>query len=490
MSESSMDELESRLLGLRLVDLQALRECRDELPATADAKDLLEALERKHLLTTFQVDRIRKGGIESLVLGDYKLMYRNASGSFARVYRACSVVDGKMIGVKVLRERWTADRDTVELFRREGEIGQRLKHPNIVPIYGYERQGNIHYITMEFVEGGNLRDFLKIRGGSQQVCGGLQPGEACRYAMHICEALAYALSLGVTHRDMKMTNVLMSSQGTARLIDFGLAVDDHVLSRVGAAGFAQALEYSTLEKHTGAPSNDPRSDLFFLGGILYELVTGQPPYPRTRSRDERRDITRYRKIPPIAEVSPDLPPGVIATVNRLLEIDPARRYQSPTQVIGDLRPMIGHHGGDSSTNIPSSENGIDLPTVLCVEQRQQQQNWLREYLSRHNYRVLLLSDVERALARMKSNPPDCVVLMGGSIGDRVAEDVRRAMLLADTASIVLLVVLSERQGDVARELESGNGLVRVLRQPIRLRDLREALSDGLAARRGVDGPPA
>ncbi len=483
MSELSLDELESRLLGLRLVGLQALRECRHGLPATAGTRGLLEALERKHLLTTFQVDRIRKGSIESLVLGDYKLMYRNASGSFARVYRACSVVDGKMIGVKVLRERWTTDRDTVELFRREGEVGQRLKHPNIVPIYGYARQGNIHYITMEFVEGGNLRDFLKIRGG-------LQPGEACRYASHTCEALAYALSLGITHRDMKMTNVLMSSQGTARLIDFGLAVDDHLLSRMEGAGFAQALEYSTLEKHTGAPSNDPRSDLFFLGGILYELLTGQPPYPRTRSRDERRDITRYRKIPPIAEVSPQLPPGVIATVNRLLETDPARRYQSPTQVIGDLRPLIGQHGGDSSPHIPSPENGTGLPTVLCVERRLQQQNWLREYLSRHKYRVLLLSDVERALARMKSNPPDCVVLMGGSIGDRVAEDVRRAMLLAETASIVLLVVLSERQGDVAKELESSNGLVRVLRQPIRLRDLREALSDGLNARDGSGGAPA
>src|SRR5690606_35238073 len=132
-----------------------------ELPITAKAEDLLNALERKHLLTTFQVDRIRKGDIENLVLGGYKLLYRNASGSFARVYRACSVVDGRMVGVKVLRERWSNDRETIDLFRREGEIGQRLKHPNIVPIYGYGRQGNIHYISMEFVEGGNLRDFLK-----------------------------------------------------------------------------------------------------------------------------------------------------------------------------------------------------------------------------------------------------------------------------------------------------------------------------------------
>lgn len=478
MSETSLDELESRLLGARLVELSAVQGCRDELPAAAGPGDLLELLEKRHHLTTFQVERIRKGDIESLVLGDYKLMYRNASGSFARVYRACSVVDGKMAGVKVLRERWSLDRETVDLFRREGEIGQRLKHPNIVPIYGYGRQGNIHYIAMEFVEGGNLRDFLKIRGR-------LQPVEACRYAMHICEALAYALSLGITHRDMKMTNVLMSSQGTARLIDFGLAVDERLLHRLGAAGFAQALEYSTLEKHTGAPVNDPRSDLFFLGGILYELVTGVPPYPRTRSRDERRDIDRYRRIPPIAEVNPDLPPGIIALVNRLLEVDPARRYQSPAQVIGDLRPMIGHRNGDAAS-LPGADSRADLPTVLCVERRLQQQDWLREYLSRHDYRVLLLSDMERALARMKSNPPDCVILMGGSIGETVAEDVRRAISLAETASIVLIVVLSERQGHVVEQLQGNNGLVRVLKQPIRLRDLRDALSQGLQARGSRD----
>ncbi|MGE0376654.1 MAG: protein kinase [Planctomycetaceae bacterium] len=474
MSETSLDELESRLLGSRLVDLQALQECRDELPLSATPTDLLAALERKHHLTTFQVDRIRKGDIESLVLGDYKLMYRNASGSFARVYRACSLVDGKMVGVKVLRERWSFDRETVDLFRREGEIGQRLKHPNIVPIYGYSRQGNIHSIAMEFVEGGNLREFLKTRGK-------LHPVEACRYTLHVCEALAYALSLGITHRDMKMTNVLMSSQGTAKLIDFGLAVDERLLHRIGAAGFAQALEYSTLEKHTGAPMNDLRSDLFFLGGILYELVSGQPPYPRTRSRDERRDITRYRNIPPIAEVSPDLPPGMIGMVNRLLELDPDKRYQSPTQIIGELRPMIGHRNGDPA-HLSPAESKTEFPTVLCVERRLQQQDWLREYLSRHDYRVLLLSDVERALARMKSSPPDCVILMGGSIGDSVVDDVRRAALLAEAASIVLVVVLSERQGQVIQELQGSNGLLRILKQPIRLRDLREALSDGLHAR--------
>src|SRR6218665_1389137 len=132
---------------------------------------------------------------------------------------------------------------------------------------------------MEFVEGGNLRDFLKIRGK-------LAPAEACRFALDIARGLEYALKFGIAHRDLKSTNVLMSSTGVAKLIDFGLAADESLLNRAGT-DLQQALEYSTLEKGSGAPPNDPRSDLFFLGTILYEMVAGQEPYPRTRDREER-----------------------------------------------------------------------------------------------------------------------------------------------------------------------------------------------------------
>ena len=483
MSEMSLDDLGSQLLGLQLIDLPLLQECRDGLPVGASGSDLLRQLELKHALTTFQIERIRKGDTDGLVLGGVKLLYRNASGSFARVYRGCAVDDGRMVGVKVLRERWSNDHDTIELFRREGEVGKRLKHPNIVPIYGYDRHHDIHFITMEFVEGGNLREFLKTRGK-------LEPMEACRYALHICEALAYAYGLGITHRDMKMTNVLMSSQGKAKLIDFGLAADDRLFHKVGHAAFAQALEYSTLEKHTGAPTNDPRSDLFFLGGILYELVTGQPPYPRTRSRDERRDISRYREVQPVAEVDPTLPPGIVGVINRLMEIDPNRRYQTAMQVVSDLRPMLGRHASDSGT-IPafSQDHGTDGRgtelTVMCVEGRRQQQDWLRDYLSRHGYRVLLLSDVERALVRMKTNPPHCVIFMGGSIGNRIIDDYDRVVPLAEVGAIATVFVLSERQTQFVNDFQSTSDLVKVLTQPIRLRDLREAITSALDARRRI-----
>src|SRR5690606_28165622 len=134
MSKLSQPELEALLLRLRLVTLDQLRDCQDQ-SAFGSQGDLLSCLEQRHYLTSFQVQRLRKGETDGLVLGDYKLLYRNASGSFARVYRAASLADGRTVGVKVLRERWSGDADTVSLFHREGETGMRLKHKNIVPIY-------------------------------------------------------------------------------------------------------------------------------------------------------------------------------------------------------------------------------------------------------------------------------------------------------------------------------------------------------------------
>lgn len=479
MAITTLPEIESLLLRLHLVDQAQLRECTAMLPADADSAALLEALGRRDYLTSLQVQRISKGETEGLVLGGYKLLYRNASGSFARVYRACSVAEGTMIGIKVLRDRWSSDPNTITLFEREGRIGQRLKHKNIVPIYEVAREGRFHYITMEFVEGGNLRDFVKIRGK-------LTPAEACRYALDMAEALAYALSLGVTHRDLKMTNVLMSSEGVAKLIDFGLAAEEQVLSHVGEGILAQALEYSTLEKYTGAPTNDPRSDLYFLGGILYELVSGTPPYPRTRSRDERRDISRYENIPPLASVAPGLPGSVVHLVDRLLQIDPHSRYQTPTQLIGDLRSAIrslqaGADMSDSTSMAGVSSNEV-VTTVMCIEDRKQHQDWLRKYLSRHGFRVLVLSDVERGLARLETNPPDCVVLMGASVGERIGECYQRAVRIGRKMSVACIAVLSESQWDLVEEMQSESPHARILQQPIQLRDLRTTIAETLANR--------
>ncbi|HUE15166.1 MAG TPA: protein kinase, partial [Planctomycetaceae bacterium] len=160
----TLEELEQLLVRLRLIEPEQVEEFRSRLPPGDDsAGELLRALESRHRLTPYQVSKLQKGDADALVLGDFKLLYRNASGSFARVFRAASLTDGRMLGLKVLRQRWAVNPRIVRLFRREAELSKKLIHDKIVPIYDVASQGDYHYFTMEFVEGGNLRDFLNIR---------------------------------------------------------------------------------------------------------------------------------------------------------------------------------------------------------------------------------------------------------------------------------------------------------------------------------------
>jgi serine/threonine protein kinase len=464
----SVDEITTTLIRHRLVSESDLRQVTSLLREDS-ADEFLNLLMRRDLLTDFQVDRIKAGEPDILVVGGCKLMYRNASGSFARLYRACYLQDGGMVAMKILRERWAKDPDMVKLFHREGDLGARLKHPNIVPVYKSGTDREFHFISMEFVEGGNLRDFMKIRKK-------LAPAEACRFTLDMARGLEYALKFGIAHRDFKSTNVLMSASGMAKLIDFGLAADESLLNRAGT-DLQQALEYSTLEKGSNAPSNDPRSDLFFLGTIFYEMVTGEPPYARTRDREERKRFSRYRDIRPVTSIDPRLPMSVAGIIDRLLQTNPNLRFQTPTEVIDALQTAMKTLGGEGSA-APSEPAESDAPktsSVLIVENRPKQQDMLRDYLSNRGYRVLMLSDVDRALARLKTQPPDCLVLLGEVIGDRIVKDFAAATNDSLRNRPAVVAVLSEKQGDLKSKFDSMPARANVLQQPVTLRDLRHQI---------------
>lgn len=504
MPFSDPTSLASLLTSLQLVDQETLDDCRHELAGKRSAEDLLAALVRRNALTPYQVQRIKKDETDGLRLGPYKLLYRNASGSFARVYRAASVEDGRIIGIKLLRQRWAADPRVVALFRREGELGKRLKHRNIVPIYDVISEGGKHYLTMEFVEGGNFRDFLKIRGK-------FSPAEATKYVIDMAEGLQYALNQGFTHRDLKLTNVLLSSQGVAKLVDFGLAGNDGGLNQFEEE-VDRALEYAAIEKGSQAPDNDPRTDLYFLGAIYYELLTGKPPYPPTRDRQERKRFNRYRNIRPPRAVDPNIPGSIDGIVMQLMHVNPAHRYQLPSQVVNELkgvlttlrpsdnattRPQNGAAelaedallADDTATSLMGSDtNGedsggfgtVDLkpatPTILCVEDRPKHQDSLRNYFSKHGFRVLLLADPQRALMRLSSSPPDALVLIGDAIGAPLPKIYQSAIAEARRHGTAVVVVLGKKKiAGIGNLADQPPG--KILNQPVTLRDIRHAVRE-------------
>lgn len=480
----SLREVEQTLLRLRLVQPSDLEDCQLELGAGYDVLPLLNALQNRHLLTPYQVNQLRKGETDALVLGAYKAQYQIASGSFARVLRAVSVQTGQVVALKLMRARWAKDQQMVNLFLREGEFGKRLKHKNIVPIYEVAGENGQYYFTMEFVEGGNFRELLKIRHK-------FSPVEATRYILDMAEGLNYALKMGVTHRDLKLSNVLLSSQGIAKLVDFGLGGDEATMARLEDAGegMQRAVEYATLEKGTGASHNDPRSDLYFLGAIYYELLTGVPPYPPTRSREERKQFSRYRNVRPVGSVDPSLPRCATDIVERLMEINPNSRYQTPLELIPELRRALGELDPSQAAATQNSEpTKPTVPTILCLENRVKHQDLLRDYFSKHGYRVLMLTDTQRALSRLNSTPPDCLLLVGATVGDELPQVFRTAVNQAKLSGTVVAAVLPEAMQDLKAELpESDTALVLV--QPVTLRDIRKKLAAALKHRARGNGTP-
>lgn len=475
MSFSTLPQFQSFLVQSKFVDPGPLQDCLSAIQSKTPTIDALIAeLERRHLLTPYQAAKLKKRETDGLRLGAYKLLYRNASGSFARVFRGCSVDDGRMVGIKMLRQRWAENPRTVSLFRREGELGKRLKHKNIVPIYEVGSDGNQHYLTMEFVEGGNFRELLKSRGK-------FSADEAARYVLDIAEGLEYALKLGLTHRDLKLTNVLLSAQGVAKLVDFGLAGQDAGLTAADEE-VDRAVEYATLERSTNAPDNDPRSDLYFLGAIFYELLTGIPPYPPTKNTAERKQASRYRHVRPIRQVDPSLPPGIVAIVDRLMEIHPQSRYQSPSEVVQDLKAIVGDRDPapePTSDILATGVSATSSPTILCVENRLKQQDSLRNYFNKHGYRVLLLRDIERAIKRIESDPPSGIVLMADSLGevDEATTAYSKAIASCRASGTRLVLVLARKHQEMKSQFVE-TPLSRVLsNHPVTLRNIRIALEE-------------
>ncbi|MCG6157302.1 serine/threonine-protein kinase [Rubinisphaera margarita] len=487
MDFSSSKGLATELVRMRLITKDQANACLRRLKGkNRTGSELLDVLLETSTLTPFQAESIKRLDTDILVLGGNKLLYPNAAGSFARVFRAENLDTGETVAVKLLRHRWNNDPETIDLFQREAELGQKLNHPNIVPIYDIGAESGHHFFVMEFIEGGNLKDFVQIR---KQI----EPLEAVKYTIDIARGLEYALTLGVTHRDLKMTNVVFTVDGTARLIDFGLATDDDLLEKVGEGGVQTALEYSTLEKGTGAPRNDPRSDLFFLGTILYEMLLGQPPYPRTKSREERKQLTRYRNIRPLNEALPNCPHDVSFIVDRMLTINPNERYQSPTELLKDLNAAKARLMQDASRKPSAADrtgaaaNGNKELSLLCVERRTREQDILRDYFTRHGFRVLMISDPDRALGRLVTNPPDLFLCMATVQGEDELPDVYQELINV-AASRHIPAVIMVPDSEITHQVPPGSEkTLQVLQQPMALRMMRNHLNE-VARGAGLTAP--
>jgi serine/threonine-protein kinase len=234
------------------------------------------------------------------------------------------------VALKILKEQYADDEGLVERFRHEAQSAASLNHPNIVHIYewGGTENDEASYIAMEYAAGGTLEDRI-LKDGP------LPPRTTVEVASQIAEALGFAHERGVIHRDIKPQNILLSALGDAKVTDFGLARAAYSTSLSQTSLVLGTASYMSPEQAMGGPA-DPRSDLYSLGVVLYEMLTGELPY----EGDSSVTIAVKHVIePPRApgEVNSEVSEGISALTQKLLAKDPGDRYTSATQLIEDLR---------------------------------------------------------------------------------------------------------------------------------------------------------
>ena len=319
-------------IRLGLATEAQVRECMSELEdKKAPGEEMIRLLERKRYLTPWQSRKLQKGDTDGYFLGGYRLLYKIASGSFGRVYRGDDTRSGQIVAIKVLRNKWTMDKQKVELFQREGKLGMTIRHPNIVSVLAVN-QDNVtkqFFIVMDFIEGGNLRDLLQIRKP-------LGTDEALRIMEECAQGLAYSQARGLTHRDIKPTNILIvAATMQAKLVDFGLAEISagsavHLQrqeDRDEDVAVDRTVDYAGLEKATGQKPGDVRSDIYFLGSVLYECLTGHPLMPVTRDRQARMQAMRYQEVEEtLQQTGPayGLTPPIMSLLAKMVAYEPGR----------------------------------------------------------------------------------------------------------------------------------------------------------------------
>jgi eukaryotic-like serine/threonine-protein kinase len=264
--------------------------------------------------------------IDSLFDGRYRIVRKLGAGGMANVYLAEDQELGRRVAIKILNDRHANDDQFVERFRREAKNAAALTHPNIVSIYDRGEAEGTYYIAMEYLDGRSLKELIVSRGPAPV-------NVALEYARQILGALRFAHRHGIVHRDIKPHNVLVDGEGRLKVTDFGIA-------RAGASQMTEAgsivgtAQYLSPEQAHGN-AVDQRSDLYSLGVVLYELLTGVAPFQGDTPVEIAMKHLSQAAEPPSA-LRPDIPHELDWVVMRALAKDPGERYQSAEEMDADL----------------------------------------------------------------------------------------------------------------------------------------------------------
>jgi serine/threonine-protein kinase len=293
--------------------------CGTSLPAAANA-----SRSRTQTLTS----PLQDFATGALFAGRFQIIEELGHGGMGKVYKALDTKIQEKVAIKIIRPEIAGDEKTISRFRNELKLARQITHRNVCRMHDLGEERGTHFITMEYVAGENLKRIIRMTGP-------LTVATAVDYSRQICEGLAEAHRLGVTHRDLKPQNIIIDESGAPKIMDFGIAWSRSAGGLTGDGAMVGTPDYMSPEQAEGKPA-DPRSDIYALGLLMYEMVTGKLPFegdsPVTIALKHKTEIPR----PPL-ETNPQIPAPLNDLILKCLEKDADKRFQNA----GDLLTALG-----------------------------------------------------------------------------------------------------------------------------------------------------
>ncbi len=303
---------------------------------------------------------------ETLLNGRYKLVAQQGSGGMAVIYKAVDQELGRTVAIKILRPSLTHDPEFLKRFRNEARNVANLTHPNIVTVYDVGQDNSTHFMVMEFIDGSDLKKLIRKEGV-------VSPKETVNMGIQICAGIGFAHRAGLVHADVKPQNVLLTSERQVKVTDFGIA---QAFSEQTAAGLGERQNVVWGSPHYFAPEQaqgkkpSPASDVYAIGIVLFEMLTGQLPYAGN-SQQELAMAHIKEPIPNIRDINPQIPEELARIVYKVMSKEPAGRYRMADQ-LGKILEAYRDQGEQHTAYSPRvPQQQVPPPPIPRPENRYQ-----------------------------------------------------------------------------------------------------------------------